>query len=158
MKKYFAPLLFLSLCFIVIFTGGHYLKDDVYDVGDEEVSLEIIPNTNSYIDQYERLWSIVKVSPNIYKAIPSGNNKCLLEEIKMHPFFEKEADLAKYIEHDGRCRLKETPFENYTFEKSTNEKITFTYSVCPSGYEEKGYCEKVAQLAPGNLNDSVAVN
>ncbi len=158
MTKFFAPLLFLSFCVIVIFAGPHYFKESVYDIGDDEVSLKIIPNTNSYIDQYERLWSIVKVSPDSYKAIPSGNNKCLLENVRMHPYFEKDTDLAKYIAHDGRCSLKETPFEHYTFARSQNDLFLFTYSVCPSGYQEKGYCEKVALVSIGKSNDSLAVN
>ncbi|MBT0587964.1 hypothetical protein [Alteromonas oceanisediminis] len=158
MTKFFVPLLFCFFWVSVIFAGTDYFKENVYDVGGDKVSLKLISNTNSYIDQYDRLWSIVKVSPDTYKAIPSGNNKCLLENVSMHPYFEKDTDLAKYIAHDSRCSLKATPFEAYTFARSENELISFTFSVCPSGYEEKGYCEKVAHLSTDKLNNSLAVN
>ena len=138
MAKLLLPITFVVLCLTVLFLCTKFINDDVYAVGENNVHLQLISGTKSYIDQYERLWSLVSVESegNEFKAIPAGDNSCLLENVALHPYLNKDVELANYIKVDGRCIMKEAPFNEYTFNKSDNSDIFFTKKNCSPDFVE----------------------
>ncbi|MBE1299766.1 MAG: hypothetical protein GJ680_07655 [Alteromonadaceae bacterium] len=115
--------------------GCKYLVSDVYSVGSEAVSLRLISDTDTYIDQYQRIWALIPVSRDTeqYKAIPAGNNSCLLEEIDWPPYLESDIDLGGYIFVDGKCLKKETPYQTFMFRVSENDMLDVEWYQCPPG-------------------------
>lgn len=126
----------LVILSVLVFTSGCVFENDIYSVGGDQINLVHVPGSKLYIDQFERTWALVKTNnhESPLKAIPAGNNKCLLE-FNYSDLHSSKINPKDYIMVDNVCLLKFVDSKKYNFNKANNTNIAINKELCPQEYE-----------------------